>query len=61
MFDGPFNVIPKFIKEMNEYLDGQGKKAKEYFVHYAYCPKCAKEKGKNYMILFAQVQIVQEG
>ncbi|MDD4352423.1 MAG: hypothetical protein PHU71_05645 [Candidatus Gracilibacteria bacterium] len=54
-FDGPYNAIPKFMKEMDAYLSKQGKKAKRYLVHYAYCPKCAKEAGQNYMILFAEV------
>lgn len=55
VFAGPYNAIPKFIKQMNEYLAGQGKKAKDYYVHYAYCPKCAKKFGNNHMILFAEV------
>lgn len=29
--------------------------AKKYYVHYAYCPKCEKKFGHNYMILFAEV------
>jgi hypothetical protein len=55
VFDGPYNSVPKFMKEMDEYLAGKGSKAKDYYVHYAYCPKCAKERGHNYMILFARV------
>ena len=55
VFDGPYNAIPKFIKEMDGYLLGQGKKAKDYYVHYAYCPKCAKKYGHNHMVLFAEV------
>jgi hypothetical protein len=55
VFAGAYNDIPKFIKEMDGYLAGQDKKAKDYYVHYAYCPKCAKKFGNNYMILFAQV------
>lgn len=55
VFDGGYNAIPGFIKQMDKYLANQGKKAKKYYVHYAYCPKCAKDQGHNYMILFAQV------
>lgn len=55
VFDGPYNAIPKYIKEMEKYLSQKGKTAKDYYVHYAYCPKCAKEYGNNYMILFAEV------
>lgn len=55
VFDGGYNAIPKFIKEMEEYLAETGKKAKDYYIHYAYCPKCAKKFGHNYMILFAKI------
>jgi hypothetical protein len=56
VFDGAFNAIPKFIKQMDTYLAHQHKKAINYFVHYAYCPKCAKKTGHNYMVLFAQLR-----
>jgi hypothetical protein len=55
VFDGPYSSVPKFIKEMGKYLKGREQTAKDYYVHYAYCPKCAKESGHNYMILFALV------
>ena len=55
VFDGAFNAVPKFIKQMDAYLDKQKQKAKNYYVHYAYCPKCAKEAGLNYMVLFAEL------
>ncbi len=55
VFDGGYNDIPRFIKIMNDYLAEMGKKAKDYYIHYAYCPKCAKKFGNNYMIIFAKV------
>jgi hypothetical protein len=55
VFDGPYNAIPKFIKEMDKYLADKGDKSKKYYVHYAYCPQCAKDSGHNYMILFAEI------
>lgn len=55
VFDGGYNAIPKFIKMMDQYLAQTGKKAKDYYIHYAYCPKCVKKFGNNYMILFAQI------
>jgi hypothetical protein len=55
VFDGPYNAIPKFIKQMDEFLATKDKKAKKYYVHYAYCPGCAKKYGSNSMILFAEV------
>ena len=55
VFDGAYNAIPKFMKQMDAYLAKQDKKASDYYVHYAYCPKCAKEAGHNFMVLFAKV------
>jgi hypothetical protein len=55
VFDGPYNSIPGFIKEMDKYLRENNLTAVDYYVHYAFCPKCAKERGHNYMILFALV------
>ncbi|MDD5040030.1 MAG: hypothetical protein PHY34_02675 [Patescibacteria group bacterium] len=55
VFDGGYNAIPKFVKIIDGYLAETGKKAKDYYVHYAYCPKCAKKFGHNYMILFAKI------
>ena len=56
VFDGAYKEVPKFLKQMRAYLNKQHKKAKNYYVHYAYCPKCAKEAGHNYMVLFAEVE-----
>jgi hypothetical protein len=55
VFDGDYNAIPKFVKIMDEYLAETGKEAKDYYVHYAYCPICAKKFEHNYIILFAKV------
>ncbi len=55
VFDGAYKEIPKFIKQMDTYLSKEDKKANNYYVHYAYCPKCAKEAGHNYMVLFGAV------
>lgn len=55
VFDGGYSNIPRFVKEMDRYLEEIGKKAKDYYIHYAYCPKCAKKFENNYMILFAKI------
>ena len=55
VFDGPYDAIPKYIKKMDKYLSENGKKSKDYYVHHAYCPKCAVKFGHNYIILFAKV------
>lgn len=55
VYDGPYNAVPNWIKDMNEYVAKKGKTVKKYYFHYAYCPKCSKKYGHNYCIAFAQI------
>jgi hypothetical protein len=55
VFDGPYNAVPKWIKEMDKQLLYEGKKAKTYYFHYTSCPKCAKLRGHNYVVAFARI------
>lgn len=55
VFDGPYNNVPKYIKEFNNYLSSAGMKAKKYYFYYTTCPKCAKKYGHNYIVAFAEV------
>jgi len=37
IYEGPFNAIPKFVKDMNAYLEKKGKKVpknSDYYIHY---------------------------
>lgn len=56
VFDGPFNAVPKWIKEMDAYLEKRKMKVIKYYFYFTMCPKCIKEKGHNYCIVFAQVK-----
>jgi len=55
VFEGPYNAIPNYVKKIEEYLKDIGKEARDYLVHYVYCPTCAEKYGYNYSILFAKV------
>ena len=55
VYDGPFKAVPRFMKEMKSYVKSQEKEVKDYYVHYAYCPKCALKSGHNYMVFFAKI------
>ena len=55
VYDGPYNYVPKWIEDMDNYLASQNQKALKYYFHYAYCPKCVKKYEHNYCIAFAQV------
>lgn len=54
-FEGPYSSVPKFMKQM--YMELKEKKlvVKDYYIHYAYCPKCAKKFGTNYIVIFAKI------
>ena len=55
VFDGPYNDVPKWIKEMTPYIAEKGKSIKRWFFYYTTCPKCAKKYGYNYVVAFAEV------
>ena len=55
VFDGPYNTVPKWIREMNEYANQKGKSVRKYYFYYTTCPKCAKIHGHNYTVAFAEV------
>ncbi len=56
VFDGPYNAAPKWMKEVETTLKADGKVAQRYYFYYTTCPKCAKLKGKNHCIVFAQLE-----
>ena len=55
VFEGPYQNVGKWIPEMGAYVKGKGKEIKKMYFSYTTCPKCAKAYGKNYVVLFAQV------
>jgi hypothetical protein len=56
VYDGPYNAVPNWIKDMDKFVASKGKTVKKYYFHYAYCPKCSKKYGHNYCIAFAQTE-----
>jgi len=55
VFEGPHQNAGKWAKEMEEYVKAKGKELKKLYFSYTTCPKCAKAYGKNYVVLFAQI------
>ena len=55
VFDGPYNAVPKYIKEIKRYVTSKGEKAKRFYFYYTTCPKCAKKYGHNYIVAFAEI------
>lgn len=55
VFDGRFQDVPKWLKEMESYVKDQGHFPKKYYFYYTTCPKCAKKYGHNYVVIFAEI------
>ncbi len=56
VFEGPYQNAGKWAAEMAEYVKAKGRTMKKLYFSYTTCPKCAKVYGKNYVVLFAQVE-----
>ncbi|MFA5133755.1 MAG: hydrolase [Patescibacteria group bacterium] len=55
VFEGPYQNVGKWAKEMEGYVKSKNKKLRKIYFSYTTCPKCAKAYGKNYVVLFAQI------
>ena len=55
VFEGPYQNMGKWIKEMNAFVASRGKIFSKLYFYYTTCPKCAKKYGKNYVVLLAQI------
>ena len=55
VFEGPYKNAGAWAKEMEAYVKGKGETLKKMYFSYTTCPKCAKAYGKNYVVLFAQI------
>jgi hypothetical protein len=55
VFEGPYKNAGKWAEEMTDYVSAQRKTLKKMYFSYTTCPNCAKAYGKNYVVLFAQI------
>jgi len=55
VFEGPYQNVGKWAVEMKEYVKSKNKNLKKLYFSYTTCPGCAKVYGKNYVVLFAQI------
>jgi len=56
VFDGPFSHMPNWIQSFDTFLrvEGEVQRPHEIYAFFTTCPKCAKEYGHNYVVLFAK-------
>lgn len=55
VFEGPYRNAGKWAEEMKAYVANKGKAIQKLYFSYTTCPRCAKAYGKNYVVLFAQI------
>lgn len=55
VFEGSFKNVKDWIAQTHEFVTSKGKTVKKLYFYYTVCPKCAKQFGKNYVVVFAQV------
>jgi hypothetical protein len=56
VFEGPYRNIPKWERQMQDYVSGKGKEVGQTYFFYTTCPKCAKYYGKNYVVAVSEVR-----
>ncbi|NNE10419.1 MAG: hypothetical protein HKN20_17795 [Gemmatimonadetes bacterium] len=56
VFEGPYRDVPRWEKEMQEFVERKGKRAKKTYFFYTTCPKCAKYYGKNYVVAVSETE-----
>ena len=55
VFEGPYQNVGKWAEEMEKFVKSKSKDTKKMYFSYTTCPKCAKAYGKNYVVIFAQI------
>lgn len=55
VFEGSYQNAGQWMKEMESFVKAKDKEMKKLYFSYTTCPKCAKVYGKNYVVLFAQI------
>lgn len=55
VFDGPYQDVPKWMTEMEQWANTNNKTIKKQYFYYTYCPKCSAKYGHNYCVAFAEL------
>ena len=55
VFEGPYRNMGAWIEAMQRHVKERGRTLRKLYFYYTTCPKCAKNYGKNYVVLLAQV------
>ena len=56
VYEGDFKETGKWCKDFDEYAKSKKLKISRQYMWYTTCPKCAKKYGKNYVVIFGQIE-----
>lgn len=56
VYEGPFSDTGKWTSDFESIVKAKNLQIKNWFMWYTTCPKCAKKYGKNYVVIFAEIQ-----
>ncbi|MBN2378046.1 MAG: hypothetical protein JXD22_16735 [Sedimentisphaerales bacterium] len=54
VYEGPYKDTPKWCKDFEALAKSKNLSIKKQFMWYTTCPKCAKEYGKNYVVIIGK-------
>ena len=55
VFEGPYRKAKDWVHDMETAAEADGHTAKQVYMFYTTCPKCARAYGKNYVIGVAEI------
>jgi hypothetical protein len=55
VYEGPFKHTGKWCKDFDNIVKSKRYTIKQEYMWYTTCPKCAKKYGKNYVVIWAQI------
>jgi len=58
VFEGPYQKVGQWAEEMKKYIADKNLPLKKMYFSYTTCPKCAEAYGKNYVVIFAQIDYI---
>jgi len=56
VYEGDFKETSKWCKDYENLVKGRGLNVKKWYMWYTTCPKCAKQYGKNYVVVVGRVE-----
>ncbi|OQA51870.1 MAG: hypothetical protein BWY43_00777 [candidate division WS2 bacterium ADurb.Bin280] len=56
IYEGDFRETGNWMKDAQKFADKNKINVKKWYMWYTTCPKCAKKYGKNYVVVFGEIE-----